>query len=71
MLSWVFVGAHDFLPTPLSLALGSLWAILPAGLMACLLLERTSLEDRTLQDELPGYKDYAQRVRYRLSPGIW
>ena len=54
-----------------SLALGSLWAIIPAGLIACLLVVRTALEDRTLQDELPDYKDYAQRVRYRLLPGIW
>jgi protein-S-isoprenylcysteine O-methyltransferase Ste14 len=54
-----------------SLALGSLWALLPAGLIACLLVVRTVLEDRTLQDELPGYSDYARRVRYRLLPGIW
>lgn len=54
-----------------ALALGSLWAIIPAVLIACLLVVRTALEDRTLQDELPGYKDYAQRVRYRLLPGIW
>jgi len=32
---------------------------------------RTSLEDRTLQEELPGYKDYTNKVRYRLVPGIW
>ena len=31
----------------------------------------SALEDRTLQDELAGYKDYAQGVRYRLPPGIW
>ena len=55
----------------MSLTLGSLWAIIPAGLIACLLVARTALEDRTLQDELPGYKDYAQRVRYRLLPGMW
>lgn len=55
----------------MSLALGSLWAIIPAGLIACLLVARTALEDRTLQDELPGYKDYVQRVRYRLLPGMW
>ena len=55
----------------MSLALGSLWAIIPAGLIVCLLVVRTVLEDRTLQDELPGYKEYAQRVRYRLLPGIW
>ncbi|NIP28416.1 MAG: isoprenylcysteine carboxyl methyltransferase, partial [Phycisphaerae bacterium] len=32
---------------------------------------RTVLEDQTLQEELPGYRDYAQRVRYRLIPGIY
>jgi protein-S-isoprenylcysteine O-methyltransferase Ste14 len=32
---------------------------------------RTALEDRTLQEELDGYKAYAERVRYRLLPGIW
>jgi protein-S-isoprenylcysteine O-methyltransferase Ste14 len=54
-----------------ALALGSLWALMPAGLGACLLIVRTALEDQTLQDELPGYRDYAQRVHYRLLPGIW
>ncbi|NLU41358.1 MAG: isoprenylcysteine carboxyl methyltransferase, partial [Firmicutes bacterium] len=29
------------------------------------------LEDRTLQAELPGYREYAERVRYRLIPWIW
>jgi len=36
-----------------------------------LVVTRTSLEDRTLQAELPGYKDYITRTRYRLLPGIW
>jgi protein-S-isoprenylcysteine O-methyltransferase Ste14 len=36
-----------------------------------LIILRTALEDRTLQVELPGYAEYAQRVRYRLLPGIW
>lgn len=54
-----------------ALALGSLWALIPAGLVMCGLIVRTMLEDRTLQDELPGYKDYAQQVRHRLLPGIW
>jgi protein-S-isoprenylcysteine O-methyltransferase Ste14 len=54
-----------------SLALGSLWALIPAGLVMCLMVVRTALEDKTLQEELDGYKDYARRVRYRLLPGIW
>ena len=53
------------------LALGSLWGLLPAGLAAALLVVRTVLEDRLLQRELPGYRDYAGRVRYRLIPGVW
>jgi protein-S-isoprenylcysteine O-methyltransferase Ste14 len=53
------------------LLLGSLWALIPAGLVACLYVVRTALEDRTLLEELEGYKDYAQQVRYRLLPGMW
>ena len=54
-----------------ALALGSLWALIPAGLTMCLLVVRTALEDRTLQEELNGYKEYARQVRYRLLPGVW
>ncbi len=32
---------------------------------------RTALEDRLLQVELPGYKDYVLEVHYRLLPRIW
>jgi protein-S-isoprenylcysteine O-methyltransferase Ste14 len=39
--------------------------------MSALLLRRTVLEDRTLYEQLDGYKAYAQRVRYRILPGIW
>ncbi len=58
-----------FLVTPPML--GSLWGVIPAGLNCVAFIIRTALEDRTLQDELPGYREYAQRVRYRLVPGIW
>jgi len=53
------------------LALGSLFALIPAGFIVGLFILRTSLEDKTLQEELPGYKEYAQKVRYRLIPGVW
>jgi protein-S-isoprenylcysteine O-methyltransferase Ste14 len=53
------------------LVLGSRWAFIPAGVAICLIVVRTALEDGTLQNELDGYKEYAQRVRYRLLPGIW
>jgi protein-S-isoprenylcysteine O-methyltransferase Ste14 len=51
--------------------LGSLWALIPAGLAALLLVARTALEDRTLLNELQGYRKYAQQTRYRLLPGAW
>lgn len=53
------------------LLLGSLWALIPAALAFCQLVFRTALEDKTLQEELEGYRDYAARVRYRLLPGVW
>jgi protein-S-isoprenylcysteine O-methyltransferase Ste14 len=57
------------LATPL--LLGSLWASIPSVAMATLYTLRTYLEDRTLIDELPGYKEYARRTPYRLVPGVW
>jgi protein-S-isoprenylcysteine O-methyltransferase Ste14 len=55
----------------LPVALGSLWALLPASAGLSLWIVRTYLEDRTLQKELDGYAQYASRVRRRLVPGIW
>jgi protein-S-isoprenylcysteine O-methyltransferase Ste14 len=57
------------LSTPL--LLGSWWALLPALLSLAGLAVRTLLEDRTLHQELTGYREYASRTRYRLIPGIW
>jgi len=54
-----------------ALILGSWWALIPGGVIGVLFIIRTALEDRMLQDELPGYKEYAQRVRYRLLPRVW
>ncbi len=51
--------------------LGSWWALIPGGLIVVLYIVRTALEDRMLHAELPGYREYAARVRYRLLPGIW
>jgi protein-S-isoprenylcysteine O-methyltransferase Ste14 len=65
-----YVGYITFtLATPL--IFGSLWALVPAAITCVLMVVRTALEDRTLRDELEGYKEYSQRVRYRLLPGIW
>jgi protein-S-isoprenylcysteine O-methyltransferase Ste14 len=55
----------------IALCLGSLWALIPAGLFSLLILLRTRWEDQTLQAELPGYKEYTRVVRSRLIPGVW
>lgn len=49
----------------------SYWVAIPTAAAIILNIVRTNLEDRTLQEELPGYKEYAKKVRYRLLPGIW
>ena len=53
------------------MALDTLWTLIPAVAALVIAVIRTTLEDRTLQEELPGYRDYARRVRYRLFPGIY
>jgi len=58
-----------YLVTPLFL--DSALAFLPTLFTSGLYLTRTALEDRTLQNELPGYAEYARRVKYRFLPGIW
>ena len=64
--------AGNILPLPgIALALSSVWTLIPAAAAIIIVVVRTALEDRTLQEELPGYRDYAQRVRYRLIPGIY
>jgi protein-S-isoprenylcysteine O-methyltransferase Ste14 len=64
--------AGNILPLPgIVLSLSSLWTLIPAVLALIIAVIRTALEDQTLQEELPGYRDYARRVRYRLFPGIY
>lgn len=59
-----------YFATPL--LLDSPWTFIPVVFIAILLIIRTSLEDRTLQEELPGYEEYAtQMTKFRLIPGIW
>jgi len=53
------------------LIFGSLWAFLPALILIILVIIRTSLEDSTLKSKLEGYKEYTERVRFRLLPHIW
>jgi len=57
------------LSTPL--LLGSFWAAIPSVASAAMYVVRTSLEDKTLKEELPGYRDYTQQTRYRLLLWVW
>lgn len=50
---------------------GSLWAFIPAAIMAILFIIRTHFEDSTLKTKLAGYKEYAERVKFRLIPFVW
>ncbi len=54
-----------------ALLLCSWWALVVAALTGVGLVWRTAREDATLHEELEGYVDYAQRVRFRLLPGLW
>ncbi|OBF89118.1 hypothetical protein A5790_20860 [Mycobacterium sp. 852002-51152_SCH6134967] len=53
------------------LALGSYWALLTVLLAGISLALRIRDEEKMLQEELEGYRDYTQKVRYRLVPCVW
>ncbi|MBN1335536.1 MAG: isoprenylcysteine carboxylmethyltransferase family protein, partial [Deltaproteobacteria bacterium] len=53
------------------LLLGASAAFVPALVVLVLVFVRTAAEDRFLHGHLPGYADYASRVRWRLVPGVW
>jgi protein-S-isoprenylcysteine O-methyltransferase Ste14 len=58
-----------FFGTPL--LLGSWWGLAWALGLTGLLVIRIRIEEKALRAELPGYEEYAARVRYRLIPRVW
>jgi protein-S-isoprenylcysteine O-methyltransferase Ste14 len=66
-----YVGTILGMAISVPLLLGSWWAFVPAILSIIFITYRTFLEDETLRKELNGYEAYAQKVRYRLIPGVW
>lgn len=58
-----------YLFTPI--ALGSCWAVIPALFIIPVLIFRLMDEEKELLDSLKGYREYVQKVRYRLVPGVW
>jgi protein-S-isoprenylcysteine O-methyltransferase Ste14 len=66
----MYVGALlMFAGTPL--LLGSWWGLLAVPVGAIGIGIRVVGEERMLRRELTGYDDYAQRVRFRMIPGLW
>jgi protein-S-isoprenylcysteine O-methyltransferase Ste14 len=55
----------------MGLLLGSWYATAIAVVVIALFGLRAVWEENTLKAELPGYPEYAARVRYRLVPGVW
>ncbi len=53
------------------LALGSYWAVLAILPLPVLIIFRIKSEEKILIDKLPGYREYTQKVKYRLIPYIW
>lgn len=54
-----------------AIVIGSWWCLVPLVPLLVLLFRRTIHEDRFLHNQLPGYREYARRVRWRLLPGLW
>jgi protein-S-isoprenylcysteine O-methyltransferase Ste14 len=53
------------------LLLGSWWGVAVGAVTIAVLALRAVLEEETLKRELEGYAAYAERVRFRLLPGVW
>ncbi len=66
-----FYAADPLILVGLSLWLESYAAALGAVVPITLMVMRLRMEERFLRRELPGYTAYAERVRFRLIPGIW
>ncbi len=55
----------------IALGLGSWWALAILIIGIPVLVVRILDEEKVLEKDLPGYKEYEQKVHYRLLPGIW
>src|SRR5262249_35956140 len=53
------------------LALGSWWGFIPAVLLMGVIVWRLLNEERYLDLNLPGYREYRQQVKRRLVPRVW
>jgi protein-S-isoprenylcysteine O-methyltransferase Ste14 len=66
----MYVGGLVFM-LGIPLALGSWWGLLIIALFAPVIAWRIIDEEKLLAKDLPGYREYRDRVRYRLVPFVW
>lgn len=66
----MYVGALIMI-AGMPLALDSYWALLTFVPAVAVLALRIGDEEKMLRQELTGYEEYTQKVRYRLVPGLW
>ena len=60
-----------FMFLPLPLILGSLWGLIPFGIYPIIIVIRIINEEKVLTEGLSGYKEYKNKVKYRILPFIW
>ena len=58
-----------YIPTPI--AIGSFWGLIPILSIPIALVLRILNEEKVLNEELNGYKEYCQKTKYRLIPYVW
>lgn len=63
--------ATMFMFMPLPLILGSFWGLIPFALYPIVIIARITDEEKLLENELVGYKEYKNKVRYRMIPFVW
>jgi protein-S-isoprenylcysteine O-methyltransferase Ste14 len=66
----MYAGAFILIPS-IALMLGSWWGVVGSVPILAAIAWRAVMEEQELRRGLPGYADYADRVRYRLVPFIW
>lgn len=54
-----------------SLILGSAVSLIPGVILVSFIVARIYLEEKTLKEELTGYKEYTKKTKYRLIPFVW
>jgi protein-S-isoprenylcysteine O-methyltransferase Ste14 len=66
----MYVGAL-IMTVGMPLALGSYWGLLTMIPALLVFGARITDEEKALREDLDGYTEYTEKVRYRLVPGVW